>query len=99
MESSLLGQLSRLDFDDISPMHQTLDDAGLGRVLEHQQALAHLRAIWLDLAGRKLHPAVARDVKRVFGARIKQAAEATAERTDYALGETFDSFEVDLPFV
>ncbi len=97
VESSLLRQLTRLDFDDISPMHQTLADTGLERLLEHQQALAHLRAIWLDLAGRKLQPAVARDVKRVFGARIKRAAEAIAARTDYALGETFDAFEVELP--
>lgn len=95
LDSTLLPQLSQLELDDESPSRKTLDDAGLARLTERHDALAHLTGLWIDLAGRKLAPSAAKAVKRFFAKPIKAASKVMAKRTDFALEQTFDPFVLD----
>lgn len=78
LDSTLLRQLERLDFEDASNASRTLDDAGLLRLLHGKARLAHLRALWLELAGRRLEAKDLEAARAAFRRRIDAAMKEDA---------------------
>jgi len=86
LASKLLARLEWLDFDDESPSLRTLDDAGLRLLLAQKKRLAHIKALWVERAGRKLTPAEAAAAQAFFQARgqraLKRASASAEEELD-----------------
>ena len=73
LTSQLLTQLEWLDFEDRSNLVRTLDDAGLRCLLAGQKKLKHVKAMWVERAGRSLTPEELTGAHAFFEVRGKRA--------------------------
>ena len=73
LDSKLLTRLEQLDLEDESNLMRTLDDAGLRLLLARKRSLGHVKAMWVERAGRALLKSELAAANTFFEARGQRA--------------------------